>query len=167
MMRFTPIILTAAALAARCRSPCMPKMPNPARQRRRRPKSPVPPIFPSPTTAGYATGAPMIATRSISWIRQRRWYKAELAFPAHDLPFTQFIGIDSDPGDRLDRFSAIYVRGQRYILLKSFEPIEGKPPPRKKKRQGRRESGLTDIHPDNNLTFYLGEYMLHRKDLPR
>ena len=66
--------------------------------------------------------------------RQRRWYRAELTVPASDLPFTQFIGIDSDPGDRLDKFSAVYVRGQRY-LLKSFEKIEGKPPPRKKRQK--------------------------------
>lgn len=64
--------------------------------------------------------------------RQRRWYKAELMSPAFDLPFTQFIGIDSGATDRLDKWSAIYVRGQRYVL-RSFEPIEGKPPKKVKK----------------------------------
>ena len=68
--------------------------------------------------------------------RQRRWYRAELMAPASDLPFTQFIGIDSDPGDRLDKFSTIYIRGQRYAL-KSFERIDGNPPPKKKQAKAK------------------------------
>jgi len=64
--------------------------------------------------------------------RQKRWYKAELIGSASDLPFTLFIGIDSGPSDRLDKWSSVYVRGQRYALA-SFEPIEGAPPKKAKK----------------------------------
>lgn len=70
---------------------------------------------------------------------QRHWYRAELMAPASDLPFTQFIGIDSDPGDRLDKFSTIYIRGQRYAL-KSFERIEGSPPPKQKRAKADKAS---------------------------
>ncbi len=48
--------------------------------------------------------------------RNRRWFKAELIVPSFDLPFTQFIGIDAEPGDRLDKFSTIYIKGQRYAV---------------------------------------------------
>jgi len=59
--------------------------------------------------------------------RNRRWYKAELIGTAIDLPWVQFIGLDTRPSDRLDKWSSIYVRGQRYSF-KSFERIDGVPP---------------------------------------
>lgn len=64
--------------------------------------------------------------------RQRRWYKAVLFAPATDLPFTQFVGIDASPTDRLDKWSSVYIRGQRYPF-QSFERIEGAPPKKVKK----------------------------------
>ena len=56
----------------------------------------------------------------------RQWYRAELFSPAHDLPFVEFIGIDSRPNGSLDKWSAIYVRGQRYPFA-SFEKVDGPP----------------------------------------
>lgn len=50
------------------------------------------------------------------------WYKAELFMPAFDLPFVQFIGVDTSPSGALDKWSAIYVRGQRYPF-KSFVQV--------------------------------------------
>ena len=64
--------------------------------------------------------------------RHRDWYKAELIGTAIDLPWVQFIGIDASPSDRLDKWSQIYVKGQRYAF-KSFERIEGAPPGLKKR----------------------------------
>lgn len=64
--------------------------------------------------------------------RQRRWYKAELMSPALDLPYTLFIGIDSGATDRLDRWSTLYISGQRY-QIRSFAKIEGQPPKKAKK----------------------------------
>ena len=57
------------------------------------------------------------------------WYKAELFMPAFDLPFVQFIGIDSGPSGSLDKWGAIYVKGQRYPF-KSFAQV---PDPTKRK----------------------------------
>ena len=126
-MRFSPIILTAAALAlvpvAAYAEDAKPVAAEKAR----------PDYIPFANNGGVRDWRADDRDTIYFQDRQKRWYKAELIVPASDLPFTQFIGIDSDPGDRLDKFSAIYVRGQRY-LLKSFEPIEGKPPPRKKKK---------------------------------
>jgi hypothetical protein len=59
--------------------------------------------------------------------RRKQWYRAELMSRAHDLPFAQHIGLDTGPGDRLDKWSTIYVRGQRYVLS-SFEPVPGEKP---------------------------------------
>ena len=64
--------------------------------------------------------------------RKRRWYKAELVRPAFELPSTIFLGLDTEPGDRLDKWSTLYIEGERY-QLSSFERIEGQPPKRKKK----------------------------------
>lgn len=69
--------------------------------------------------------------------RQKRWYKAELLMPAFDLPYTIFIGLDTEPGGRLDKWSAVYVEGQRYTF-RSFVAIEGKPP--KKPKKGDKEA---------------------------
>ncbi|OYX46331.1 MAG: hypothetical protein B7Y87_02815 [Sphingomonadales bacterium 32-64-22] len=62
----------------------------------------------------------------------RRWYKAELFSPASDLPYTLFIGLDTGATGRLDRWSNVYISGQRYAL-KSFVRIEGDPPKKAKK----------------------------------
>jgi hypothetical protein len=59
--------------------------------------------------------------------RRKQWYRAELMSRAHDLPFVQHIGLDTGPSDRLDKWSTIYVRGQRYVLS-SFEPVPGEKP---------------------------------------
>ena len=56
----------------------------------------------------------------------RHWYRAELFGPAFDLPYAQHIGIDASPSGTLDKFGAIYVRGQRYGF-RSFERVDGPP----------------------------------------
>lgn len=63
-----------------------------------------------------------------------RWYKATLVMPAHDLPFAEFVGLDTRPSGTLDKWSAIYVRGQRYPIA-TFERIEGEPPRRGKAKR--------------------------------
>jgi hypothetical protein len=70
--------------------------------------------------------------------RRRQWYKAELIGSSVDLPFTQFVGIDAEPSDRLDKFSSVYIRGQRYAF-RSFERIEGAPPKKVKKAKAKAE----------------------------
>ena len=62
--------------------------------------------------------------------RQRNWYKAELFSSAVGLQFVQFIGIDTGPTDTLDRFSSVWVDGQKYAL-RSLVAIEGEPPKKK------------------------------------
>lgn len=64
--------------------------------------------------------------------RHKAWYKAELIGTAPDLPFVQFIGLDTRPSGQLDRWSQIYVKGQRYAF-KSFERFTGELPWKKKK----------------------------------
>jgi len=54
------------------------------------------------------------------------WYRAELFMPAFDLPYTEYIGIDSRPNGTLDKFGAIYVHGQRYPF-ESFVKVDGPP----------------------------------------
>jgi len=61
--------------------------------------------------------------------RNKRWYRAELIGTSTDLPWVQFIGLDTKPGDRLDRFSGIYVKGQHFPFS-SFDQVAG-PPPKK------------------------------------
>src|SRR3569833_2720092 len=41
--------------------------------------------------------------------RNKRWYRAELIGTAVDLPWTQFIGHDTKPGDRLGRIRGNFV----------------------------------------------------------
>ena len=65
---------------------------------------------------------------------RRRWYRAELFGPAHELPYTEHIGIDASPSGALDRWSAIYVRGHRYHF-RSFERIDGPPPKRERRHR--------------------------------
>ena len=62
-----------------------------------------------------------------------RWYRAELFRPAFDLPTVETIGIDAGARDRLDRFGAIVVRGER-IPFTSFERVDG--PPTKDEDEG-------------------------------
>lgn len=71
-----------------------------------------------------------VGTRTIYFQdRNKHWYRAELIGNAIDLPWVQFIGLDTKPGDRLDRFSEVYIKGQRYPF-QSFDQVAG-PPPRK------------------------------------
>jgi len=56
----------------------------------------------------------------------RNWYKATLFAPAIDLPFVDYIGIDSSPNGTLDKWSAIYIHGQRYPFS-SFVKVDGPP----------------------------------------
>ena len=65
--------------------------------------------------------------------QHRQWYRAELFGPAFDLPYAENIGIDARPNGTLDRFGAIYVRGQRYHF-RSFEHVAGPPPKHRKNR---------------------------------
>ncbi|MCJ2188921.1 DUF6491 family protein [Novosphingobium beihaiensis] len=62
---------------------------------------------------------------------RRNWYKAELMGFSTDLPFVNFIGLDTRPNGTLDRWSAVYIHGQRYPLT-SFVKVDG-PPVKKKK----------------------------------
>lgn len=63
--------------------------------------------------------------------RSKHWYRARLIGTAVDLPFVQFLGLDTKPGDRLDKFSGVYVRGQHYAFS-SFDQVAGPPPKRAK-----------------------------------
>lgn len=62
-----------------------------------------------------------------------QWYRAKLMGSATELGFTDFIGIDANPDGSLDKFSAIYVRGQKYPF-ESFVKVDG-PPSKKAKRK--------------------------------
>lgn len=66
--------------------------------------------------------------------RHKDWYRAELASPAFDLPYTEFIGLDTSPSDRLDKFSAVYVRGERHLFT-SFDKVAGPPPDLAKRKK--------------------------------
>ncbi|WP_245656683.1 DUF6491 family protein [Novosphingobium naphthalenivorans] len=57
---------------------------------------------------------------------RRNWYKAELMGFSPDLPFVTFIGLDTRPNGTLDRWSAVYIHGQRYPLT-SFVKVDGPP----------------------------------------
>jgi len=59
--------------------------------------------------------------------RQRRWYRAELFSPATGVEFVQFIGIETGPSDTFDRFSSLFIDGQKYAIS-SLVMIEGEPP---------------------------------------
>ena len=67
------------------------------------------------------------------WIQDRRndWYYGTFAGVCRDVDFAQAIGVDTRGAARLDRFSAILVRGER-CPLSSFVTSEG--PPSKKKK---------------------------------
>lgn len=65
-----------------------------------------------------------------------QWYLAKLMGSASDLSFTDFIGIDANPDGSLDKFSAIYVRGQKYPF-ESVVKVDG-PPAKRAKSKPRR-----------------------------
>ena len=56
----------------------------------------------------------------------KTWYKAELMGFSPDLPFVEFIAIDTRPNGTLDRWSAVYIHGQRYPFV-SFEKLDAPP----------------------------------------
>lgn len=64
------------------------------------------------------------------WVQDRRgdWYYGTFAGICRDIDFAHAIGIDARGTSRLDRFSAILVRGERCPLI-SF--VTSTPPPRK------------------------------------
>ena len=64
----------------------------------------------------------------------RHWYRATLMTSAFDLPYTTAIGFDTGPTDRLDKFSSVVVRGQRYAI-QSLMRVDGPPPPRQHKHR--------------------------------
>lgn len=97
----------------------------------------------SPTRPGARASIPFIDSGSVyNWTadgnravylqdRFRRWYRATLFAPCHDLLFAEAIGIETRGSDTLDSFGAIIVRGQR-CPIQTLE--RSGPPPRKAKR---------------------------------
>lgn len=69
------------------------------------------------------------------WIqdRQRAWYYGTFAGYCRDVDFAQAIGVETRGAGRLDRFSAILVRGERCPLT-SFVTSAGPPPRRDKSK---------------------------------
>lgn len=65
------------------------------------------------------------------WIEDRRgdWYYASFAGYCRDIDFAHAIGVETRGAARLDRFSAIIVRGERCPLV-SF--VTSAPPPSKR-----------------------------------
>lgn len=55
------------------------------------------------------------------------WYKATLMGPCPDLPFAKSVGFETKGVNKLDKFSAIVISGQRYPLA-SF--VASGPPPK-------------------------------------
>ena len=64
-----------------------------------------------------------------------QWYLAKLMGAASDLPFTEFVGIDANPDGSLDKFSAVYVKGQKYPF-ESFVKVDGPPSKKTGRRKG-------------------------------
>jgi len=60
--------------------------------------------------------------------QHRNWYRASLMGACTDLPYAQAVGCRTWGGDRLDRFSAIQVGGQR-CQIESL--VTSAPPPAK------------------------------------
>lgn len=60
-----------------------------------------------------------------------KWYRVELMSGCFDLPFADRVGFRSNAAGDFDRFSAIFVRGQR-CTVKSV--TESAPPPRPAKK---------------------------------
>lgn len=61
---------------------------------------------------------------------RRNWYLAKLLAPCTDLTFATTIGFETKGVNRLDRFGAVVVNGQRCVLS-SF--VASGPPPAKNK----------------------------------
>ncbi|GAD47839.1 hypothetical protein NT2_01_06130 [Caenibius tardaugens NBRC 16725] len=60
-----------------------------------------------------------------------QWYLARLMGSSPDLSFAEGIRIDASPSGSLDKWSAVYVKGQRYTF-ESFVKVNG--PPKKSKK---------------------------------
>jgi hypothetical protein len=58
--------------------------------------------------------------------RFRRWYKATLMRPSHDLRGATAVAFETGPGDRFDKFSWVVIRGQRYAV-DSLVRVDGPP----------------------------------------
>lgn len=73
------------------------------------------------------------------WIQGRgdAWYYGTFAGLCRDLDFAQAIGFETRGAGRLDKFSAIIVRGER-CQLSSF--VTSAPPPSKEERKAAREA---------------------------
>lgn len=56
----------------------------------------------------------------------RQWYKATLFAPSPDLPFAFGLRLDTGPMNTLDKWSAVYIDGQRYPF-QSFVKVDGPP----------------------------------------
>ena len=65
--------------------------------------------------------------------RHKTWYKAELMMRPIGIGFVHFIGVDTGTGGALDRWSTLFIDGQRYAL-KSFTRIDGNPPSKADKK---------------------------------
>lgn len=63
----------------------------------------------------------------------KQWYKADLMGFSSDLPFVEFIGLDTSPSGSLDKWSAVYIHGQRYPFS-SFVKVDGPPAKHAKKK---------------------------------
>lgn len=63
-----------------------------------------------------------------------QWYRATLMGSSPDLSFAEGIRIDASPSGSLDKWSAVYVKGQRYTF-ESFVKVDG--PPKKGKKAKR------------------------------
>lgn len=71
------------------------------------------------------------------WIQDRKgdWYYGTFAGICRDVDFAQAIGVETRGTARLDRFSAILVRGER-CLLSSFVTSEAPPSKKDAKKDG-------------------------------
>jgi hypothetical protein len=63
--------------------------------------------------------------------RNRQWFRADMASPCVDLPFSETIGFKTNPDGSFDRRSAVIMRGGRTCWVRSMTAVDG--PPEKKK----------------------------------
>jgi hypothetical protein len=73
-----------------------------------------------------------------------KWYRVELMSGCFDLPFADRVGFRSNPAGDFDRFSSVFVRGQR-CTVKSV--TESAPPPKPMKKAAKAKSGDADVAP--------------------
>jgi len=59
---------------------------------------------------------------------RRNWYHATFVAPCENLPFTEHVDVHNTPGQSLDRFDSIEVRGED-CYFKTIEPVAGPPVP--------------------------------------